>query len=423
MDLGLKDRVYVVTGGSRGLGLATAEVLVADGARVVLAARSQDGVDSAAALAGRSRGRPSASPSTLPTPSSAATLVSTAQRSFGRLDGALLSSGGPPAGSVTSLTDDAWLAAFESVFLGVVRCAREMVSQLSPGGSLVLVLSSSVRSPIPGLALSNGLRPGLAMAAKTLADEVGPRGIRVNGLLPGRIRTGRIEELDGQRGPEAVAEARAAIPLGRDGDPQSSAGWRPSCCRLRRPTSPAPWWRSTAARPGVSEPAVSRPVRAPGWRTGCGRGRRRRRRRPAAPRAVPRSTTVPPSTTRMTSASRTVDSRWAMTRDVRPSRARARASWTAASDSESRCAVASSRITTDGAFSRSLAIASRCFSPPDSRYPRSPTTVSRPSGNDVDEVPDLRVLAGGSQGVLRSRRERRRAGCCGWSRGTCGRPG
>ena len=57
------------------------------------------------------------------------------------------------------------------------------------------------------------------MAAKTLADEVGPHGIRVNGLLPGRIRTGRIEELDGRRGPEAVAEARAAIPLGRDGDP------------------------------------------------------------------------------------------------------------------------------------------------------------------------------------------------------------
>lgn len=219
MDLGLNDRVYVVTGGSRGLGLATAEVLVAEGARVVLAARSQDGVDAAA----RSLGGPEVAVGVavdLAAPATATTLVSTAQRCFGRLDGALLSSGGPPPGSVTSLSDDAWLAAFESVFLGVIRCAREVVSQLSPGGSIVLVLSSSARSPIPGLALSNGLRPGLAMAAKTLADEVGPRGIRVNGLLPGRIRTARIEELDDQRAPEAVVEARAAIPLGRDGTPR-----------------------------------------------------------------------------------------------------------------------------------------------------------------------------------------------------------
>ena len=88
----------------------------------------------------------------------------------------------------------------------------------------------------------------------------------------------------------------------------------------------------------------------------------------------------PPSTTTMRSASRTVESRCAITSEVRPARAVSSARCTAASDSESRWAVASSRITTDGALSSSRASARRCFSPPDSRWPRSPTTVSRPSG-------------------------------------------
>ena len=78
------------------------------------------------------------------------------------------------------------------MFLGAVRIAREVCAELGPGGSVAFVLSSSVRSPLPGLAISNGLRPGLAMVAKTLADELGPRGVRVNGLLPGRIGTERV---------------------------------------------------------------------------------------------------------------------------------------------------------------------------------------------------------------------------------------
>lgn len=217
MDLGLHDRVYVVTGGSRGLGYATAEALVADGARVVVAARSAAGVDSAVHGLGPASAVGLAVD--LADADAPERLVSAARESFGRLDGALLSVGGPAPGTVLSATDDDWRAAFESVFLGAVRVARHIVEHLPEQGSLVLVLSSSVRSPIPGLAVSNGLRPGLAMVAKTLADEVGPRGIRVNGLLPGRIMTERIEELDALRDRDALAAARAAIPLRRDGDP------------------------------------------------------------------------------------------------------------------------------------------------------------------------------------------------------------
>ena len=127
---------------------------------------------------------------------------------FGRLDGALISVGGPPPGRVDQIDDATWRAAFETVFLGSVRLARAVSSQLPPrGGSIAFVLSSSVRSPLPGLATSNGLRPGLAMVAKELADELGPRNIRVNGLLPARISTDRLLELDSGR-----AQAQVDVP-------------------------------------------------------------------------------------------------------------------------------------------------------------------------------------------------------------------
>jgi 3-oxoacyl-[acyl-carrier protein] reductase len=107
------------------------------------------------------------------------------------------------------------------VFLGAVRLATAVADELDAGGSIAFVLSSSVKAPIDGLGISNGLRPGLAMAAKTLADELGPRGIRVNGLLPGRIDTDRVRELDAGSGDAAAAKEKhlATIPLGRYGDP------------------------------------------------------------------------------------------------------------------------------------------------------------------------------------------------------------
>ena len=219
MDLGLTDRVYVVTGASRGLGLATARQLVAEGARVVLAARSPDAVAAAAQGLG-----PAAVgvPADNADPTAAARLVAAAQDTWGRLDGVLVSVGGPPAGLVTEVTDEAWRAGFESVFLGAVRLARTVAAELGPGGAIAFVLSSSVRAPIEGLAVSNGLRPGLAMVAKDLADELGPRGVRVLGLLPGRIATDRIAELDSLAGdPEAVrAERSTGIPLRRYSEPE-----------------------------------------------------------------------------------------------------------------------------------------------------------------------------------------------------------
>lgn len=219
MDLQLADRVFVVTGGARGLGRATLDVLVAEGARAVVSGRSADSLDEVARTHGDAVVTVVADNADAETP---ARLIAAAHERWGRLDGALVSVGGPPAGQVSAIEDEQWRAAFESVFLGGVRLCREIGAALGEGGALALVLSTSVRQPVGNLAVSNGLRPGLAMVAKTLADELGPRGIRVNGLLPGRVGTDRVAELDASTGDAAAAKsaALATIPLGRYGEPE-----------------------------------------------------------------------------------------------------------------------------------------------------------------------------------------------------------
>jgi 3-oxoacyl-[acyl-carrier protein] reductase len=214
MDLGLDGCVFIVSGGSRGLGLAAAQVLVAEGARVVISGRDGHAVLAASAQLRTDRAIGIAADNA--DPSAAERLVAAAVARFGRLDGTLVSVGGPPPGRVDQVDDATWRSAFESVFLGAVRLARAVAGQLPPrGGSIAFVLSTSAREPLPGLAVSNGLRPGLAMVAKEMADELGSRNIRVNGLLPGRIVTERLKALEGTRGHSA--STRTPPPLGRDG--------------------------------------------------------------------------------------------------------------------------------------------------------------------------------------------------------------
>ncbi|MEU2299206.1 SDR family oxidoreductase [Streptomyces antibioticus] len=219
MDLGLKDRVYVVTGATRGLGNASARELVADGARVVLSGRDEQRVaDAADALGPNAVGVAVDNAD----PLAAERLIATARDAFGGFDGVLISVGGPPPGFVADNTDEQWQASFESVFLGAVRLARAAAAELEAGGVIGFVLSGSVHEPIPGLTISNGLRPGLAGFAKSLADELGPRGIRVVGLLPARIDTDRVRELDAlSADPEATRVANESrIPLRRYGTPE-----------------------------------------------------------------------------------------------------------------------------------------------------------------------------------------------------------
>ncbi|MFD4577580.1 SDR family oxidoreductase [Streptomyces sp. NPDC058417] len=219
MDLGLKDRVYVVTGGTRGLGHAAARELLADGAKVVVSGRDEERTAAAALALG-----PDAVGVAVDNadPEAAERLIGAAREHFGRFDGVLVSVGGPPPGFVADTTDEQWEAAFTSVFLGAVRLARAAAAELEEGGVIGFVLSGSVHEPIAGLTISNGLRPGLAGFAKSLSDELGPRGVRVVGLLPSRIDTDRVRELDGMSAdPEATRLAtESRIPLRRYGRPE-----------------------------------------------------------------------------------------------------------------------------------------------------------------------------------------------------------
>ncbi|MGI8767771.1 MAG: SDR family oxidoreductase [Propionibacteriaceae bacterium] len=220
MDLGLTDRVYIVTAASAGLGRATAEQLVAEGAQVVLAARRGDVL----AEAVRELGPQHATSVTvdLADPSSARTCCAAALNTFGRLDGAMISVGGPPAGTVLGTSEEDWTDAFASVFLPALRISKAVLAHgTSDNISLAWVLSTSVKSPIGGLAISNGLRPGLAMTVKQLADEIGPDGHRAVGLMPGRIETERVKHLDSlaEDPQSARASAEAGIPMRRYGNP------------------------------------------------------------------------------------------------------------------------------------------------------------------------------------------------------------
>lgn len=217
MQLGLTDRVFLVTAASSGLGLAGARALAAEGARVCLVARRADALAEAAAsmpqaitLAGD-----------LADPDLVQRAVDAAGEAFGRVDGALVSVGGPPKGGVVSTTDEQWIAAFGSVFLPAVRVARA-VAGACDAPRLAFVLSTSARTPLPDMAISNGLRPGLAMLVKQLADEIGPAGGRAVGLMPGSIATDRMNYLHSQApDPEAARRATAeAIPLRRMGTPE-----------------------------------------------------------------------------------------------------------------------------------------------------------------------------------------------------------
>ncbi|MFI2209536.1 SDR family oxidoreductase [Streptomyces sp. NPDC020141] len=224
MDLELRDRVYIVTGGSRGLGHAVARELVADGAKVVVTGRDGNRVTEAAAALG-----PNAVGVTVDNadPRAAPRLIATARERFGGFHGLLVSVGGPPAGGVADTTDAQWRTSLDSVLLdsvllGSVRLARAAAGELGDGGAIGFVLSLTVHEPAPAMAISNALRPGLAGFAKSLAGELGPRGIRVFGLLPGRIGTDRMRELDSLSPDPGLRRAanESEIPLRRYGTPR-----------------------------------------------------------------------------------------------------------------------------------------------------------------------------------------------------------
>jgi 3-oxoacyl-[acyl-carrier protein] reductase len=221
VDLELRGLRALVGGASSGLGAAIATALVAEGAVVALVARPGDRLAAAAIATG---GQPIGAD--LSTPDGPASAVERAVAALGGLDCLVVNSGGPPGGTFDELTEDTWETAIDGVLRSALRLVRAGLPHLrtSPAPAILIILSSSVREPIPGLTTSNVLRPGLAGLVKSLSAEIAP--VRINGLAPGRISTDRIAHLDGLRSAatgrsvdEIQAEMIGRIPLGRYGDP------------------------------------------------------------------------------------------------------------------------------------------------------------------------------------------------------------
>lgn len=215
MDLGLKGRTAIVCGASSGLGLASAEALAAEGANVSMLARRRDELEQQANRLGALGVR-----GDVTNAADLARVVERTVQAFGGIDIVVWNSGGPPAGAASSISDEGLEAAFELLLLPAVRLVRLCLPYLerSEAGRILFLTSITVREPVPNLALSNALRPGLTGWAKSLARELGPKRITVNCVSPGRIDTPRMTELYGPSGPPAAELAE--IPLGRLGSPK-----------------------------------------------------------------------------------------------------------------------------------------------------------------------------------------------------------
>ena len=229
MNYGLEGKRALVLGGSRGLGLAIATGLAAEGARVAIASRSLDSSQVATQAIGAMATGFSCDTGDA---ASVDALHADVIKTFGGIDILILNSGGPPPGKAQGVASAQWRSSFESMFVNLVR----MADLVLPGmierkfGRIISVVSSGIIQPIPNLAISNAIRPALIGWGKTLAGEVASHGITVNAVAPGRIATDRLQQLDeanagrtGRSLDEVRQAARGNIPAGRYGEPAEFA--------------------------------------------------------------------------------------------------------------------------------------------------------------------------------------------------------
>jgi 3-oxoacyl-[acyl-carrier protein] reductase len=214
MELGLTGRTAIVCGASSGMGLAIAEALSAEGANVAMFARRRDELHREAERLGGLPVR-----GDLTNPQDLERLVAKTIEAFGGIDILVNNGGGPPRSAAVGISDEDVESAVELLLLSAIRLTNLCLPHLrrSDHGRVVNITSSSVREPIDNLALSNAVRPGVIGWAKTLAREIGPDGVTVNSIAPGRIDTPRLAEIYVNR---SRADDLAAIPLRRFGRPR-----------------------------------------------------------------------------------------------------------------------------------------------------------------------------------------------------------
>src|SRR6187399_1830292 len=219
MELGLAGRTAIVCGASSGMGLAIAETFAAEGANVAMFARRREILEREAERIGAL-----AVQGDLTIPQHLERLVQATVGAFGGIDVLVLNGGGPPAGPASGLTAEAVEEAVALLLTAHVPLVARCLPHLreSGRGRIVAIESSSVREPLANLALSNAVRPGVVGWLKTLARELGPDGITVNTIAPGRIDTERLRSLYGGDGPPP-AQVVDPIPARRLGTPEEIA--------------------------------------------------------------------------------------------------------------------------------------------------------------------------------------------------------
>lgn len=228
MDLGLKGKVALVSGASKGLGFAVAQALAAEGANVSISSRDQQAIEAAAKrIADETGAKVISMPVDVRDKAAIERWVAHSADTFGGIDALMTNSGGPPAGDAVAFDDAAWQDAAELLLFSTIRMIRVAVPHMERrgGGAILVSTSSSVKEPVPNLGLSTVLRASVSALSKTLAIELAPRKIRVNQIIPGRIDTDRVRHLDevnakkaGITPDQAKTKAVGAIPMGRYGN-------------------------------------------------------------------------------------------------------------------------------------------------------------------------------------------------------------
>lgn len=239
MDLGIQGQVALVAAGTRGIGLATAKALAREGVRVAVFGRDEASLARAAREIDAEGSTPClALRADLTDPASLAEVFDQVRGRLGLLRILVANSAGPAPGGLQTATDDAWMRAFEGAFLSTVRMVRLAIPQMieAGGGSVVAIQSSSVKQPIAGLMLSNGVRPGVAGLMKSLTHEYARQGVRFNVVCPGRIETDRFLSVEKSHGGDTaarIARLSAEVPMGRLGRPEEVADAIAFLCSAR----------------------------------------------------------------------------------------------------------------------------------------------------------------------------------------------
>lgn len=229
MDMGIRGKAALVTAASKGMGKATAMGLAAEGARVLMCARTEADIKAAAdEVRAKTGAEVIGMVADVTKKEDVERLVKRAEEAFGGVDILVANAGGPPRGDLDQMTDEQWYGAFETTVLFVVRLIRGVVPSMKKKkwGRILTIQSVSVKQPVPGLLLSNAVRPGTAGLVKTLSEELGKHNITINVVCPGKILTDRLlggVKQSGLSRDDFVTKAGQDVPLGRVGTAEEFA--------------------------------------------------------------------------------------------------------------------------------------------------------------------------------------------------------